>query len=142
MNTSKTASPVTKGNTFFSFKYVPPLLITLILIAGHLTFGILQGYKNILLSIGCSYAYRVGTCQIDVGNLEKSVKRLYHRYQCRHPDPVSFSMAFCPYCNHIHNVEICITVQEYSHLESIEFWYNLDVCPASVRCCRTEYTMG
>jgi Na+-translocating ferredoxin:NAD+ oxidoreductase RnfD subunit len=26
----------------------------LILIAGHLTFGILQGYKNILLAIGCS----------------------------------------------------------------------------------------
>jgi len=54
MNTLKTASPVTKGNTFFSFKYVPPLLITLILIAGHLTFGILQGYKNILLAIGCA----------------------------------------------------------------------------------------
>jgi enediyne biosynthesis protein E5 len=48
------ASIIKKRNVFFSFQYVPPLLITLILIAGHLTFGILQGYKNILLSIVCS----------------------------------------------------------------------------------------
>ena len=57
MNTrtdTNTASVVKKRNAFFSFQYVPPLLITLILIAGHLTFGILQGYKNILLAIGCS----------------------------------------------------------------------------------------
>ncbi len=57
MNTdANTIAPaaIKKRNTLFSFQYVPPLLITLILIAGHLTFGILQGYKNILLSIGCS----------------------------------------------------------------------------------------
>lgn len=51
---TNTAPVVKKRNAFFSFQYVPPLLITLILIAGHLTFGILQGYKNILLAIGCS----------------------------------------------------------------------------------------
>jgi len=45
---------IKKRNTFFSFQYVPPLLITLILIAGHLTYGILQGYRSILLSIVCS----------------------------------------------------------------------------------------
>lgn len=49
-----TASAIKKKNALFSMQYVPPLLITLILIAGHITFGILQGYKNILLSIGCS----------------------------------------------------------------------------------------
>jgi len=49
-----TASAIKKKNVFFTMQYVPPLLITLILIAGHLTFGILEGYKNILLSIGCS----------------------------------------------------------------------------------------
>jgi Na+-translocating ferredoxin:NAD+ oxidoreductase RnfD subunit len=54
MNTKTEALSDKKRKTFFSFQYVPPLLITLILIAGHLTFGILQGYKNILLAIGCA----------------------------------------------------------------------------------------
>jgi len=49
-----TEAEIKKRKVFFSFQYVPPLLITLILIAGHLTYGILQGYKSILLSIGCS----------------------------------------------------------------------------------------
>jgi enediyne biosynthesis protein E5 len=49
-----TATAIKKKKSFISMQYVPPLLITLILIAGHITFGILQGYKNILLSIGCS----------------------------------------------------------------------------------------
>jgi Na+-translocating ferredoxin:NAD+ oxidoreductase RnfD subunit len=52
--TDTNTAAVKKRNALFSFQYVPPLLITLILIAGHLTFGILQGYKNILLAIGCS----------------------------------------------------------------------------------------
>jgi len=37
-----------------NFQYAPPLLITLILLTGQFTFGILEGYKPILLSIGCS----------------------------------------------------------------------------------------
>jgi Na+-translocating ferredoxin:NAD+ oxidoreductase RnfD subunit len=48
------AATIKQRNAFFSFQYVPPLLITLILLAGHRTFGILQGYKYILLSISCS----------------------------------------------------------------------------------------
>jgi Na+-translocating ferredoxin:NAD+ oxidoreductase RnfD subunit len=33
-------------------RYLPPLFISLILISGHITFGILEDYKAILLSIG------------------------------------------------------------------------------------------
>ena len=51
---SLATTPVKKSHTFFSIQYAPPLLITLILIAGHFTFGILEGYKTILLSISCS----------------------------------------------------------------------------------------
>ena len=36
-----------------NIQYAPPLLITLILLSGQFTFGILEGYKPILLSIGC-----------------------------------------------------------------------------------------
>jgi enediyne biosynthesis protein E5 len=37
-----------------NISYAPPLLISLILLIGHFTFGILEGYKNILTAIGCS----------------------------------------------------------------------------------------
>jgi Na+-translocating ferredoxin:NAD+ oxidoreductase RnfD subunit len=36
------------------FRYVPPLFITLILVVGHLSFGILESYKAIALAIGTS----------------------------------------------------------------------------------------
>ena len=52
--TSLATPPIKKNRKFFSIQYAPPLFITLILIAGHFTFGILEGYKTILLSIGCS----------------------------------------------------------------------------------------
>jgi enediyne biosynthesis protein E5 len=39
---------------FINFQYVPPLFISLILLLGHFTFGILEDYHAILLSIGCS----------------------------------------------------------------------------------------
>ncbi len=38
------------------FRYVPPLFITLILVVGHLSFGILESYKAIALAIGSSVA--------------------------------------------------------------------------------------
>ena len=42
------------AGTFISIKYAPPVLITVILLVGHFTFGILEGYKAILLAISCS----------------------------------------------------------------------------------------
>lgn len=35
-------------------KYAPPVFITIILIAGHISFGILESYKAIATAIGCS----------------------------------------------------------------------------------------
>jgi enediyne biosynthesis protein E5 len=37
---------------FINARYLPPLFISLILISGHFTYGILEDYKAILLSIG------------------------------------------------------------------------------------------
>lgn len=37
-------------------RYIPPVLISLILIAAHLSFGILRSYESILLAIGVSMA--------------------------------------------------------------------------------------
>jgi len=38
------------------FRYVPPVFITLILLTGHFTFGILESYQAILLAVGCAIA--------------------------------------------------------------------------------------
>ena len=38
------------------FRYVPPVFITLILLTGHLAFGILESYEAILLSVGVAIA--------------------------------------------------------------------------------------
>jgi hypothetical protein len=35
-------------------RFVPPIFITLILLAGQLTFGILESYTKTLLAIACS----------------------------------------------------------------------------------------
>jgi Na+-transporting NADH:ubiquinone oxidoreductase subunit NqrB len=38
------------------FRYVPPVFITIILLTGHFTFGILESYQAILLTVGCAIA--------------------------------------------------------------------------------------
>ena len=37
-------------------RFIPPIFITLILLTGHFTFGILESWKKTLLAIGCSIA--------------------------------------------------------------------------------------
>lgn len=55
-------SSATKSSLFsriirgIPFRYVPPVFITLILLTGHFTFGILESYQAILLSVGCAIA--------------------------------------------------------------------------------------
>lgn len=44
--------------------YLPPAFITLILLVGHLSFGILESYKKTLLAIACSM-----TCELVLGRL-------------------------------------------------------------------------
>ena len=43
-----------KPGQFINIKYAPPLLISLILIIGHFSFGILEGYKAIILAVSTS----------------------------------------------------------------------------------------
>jgi Na+-translocating ferredoxin:NAD+ oxidoreductase RnfD subunit len=43
-----------KLKDLINIRYVPPLFITLILISGHFTFGILEGFEAILLAISAS----------------------------------------------------------------------------------------
>jgi Na+-translocating ferredoxin:NAD+ oxidoreductase RnfD subunit len=61
MNPPATTAPASPGSParwkqFLSLdnRFVPPLFITLILLVGHLTFGILESYQKTLLAIGTS----------------------------------------------------------------------------------------
>ncbi|HKK46751.1 MAG TPA: hypothetical protein VJ964_14590 [Balneolaceae bacterium] len=52
---SENGSLVSKVKNFkYSHKYTPPLLITGILLAAHISFGILTGYSKLLIAIGAS----------------------------------------------------------------------------------------
>lgn len=52
LNVEKSA--VINPGQLINFKYVPPVFISLILIIGHFSFGILEGYTAILLAISTS----------------------------------------------------------------------------------------
>lgn len=49
-------------------RLVPPVLISLILVAAHLSFGILRGYDAILLAIGASIVAEALLCRLYWGN--------------------------------------------------------------------------
>ena len=49
-------NPIIRFFSNIPFRYVPPVFITLILLTGHFTFGILESYQAILLSVGVAIA--------------------------------------------------------------------------------------
>ena len=60
VNSPKPASDSPPARRFaIDSRYVAPLLITSILLAGHISFGILESYPQTLLSIACSIATEI-----------------------------------------------------------------------------------
>lgn len=53
-NTSRQGIRKFNPGSVLSMKYAPPVFISLIVLTGHLAYGILESYKAILLSITCS----------------------------------------------------------------------------------------
>lgn len=49
------------------FRYVPPVFITIILLTGHLSFGILESYQAILLAVGCAIAMELLLSKLILG---------------------------------------------------------------------------
>lgn len=60
-----------------NFKYVPPIFISLILIAGHLSFGILESYQAVLTAIGTSVATELLLSRVVVGTWKKNFSSAY-----------------------------------------------------------------
>lgn len=70
MSENLEASKSIRIKRFFSnipFRYVPPVFITIILLAGHLTFGILESYQAILLSVGVAIATELVLSKLILG---------------------------------------------------------------------------
>ncbi len=63
------ASPTTNWRRWFSLenRFVPPIFITLILLIGHLSFGILESYTKTLLAIGTGIATELILGRITTG---------------------------------------------------------------------------
>src|ERR1700712_4319386 len=56
INPSAVAARDSWGRRYLTMenRFIPPIFITLILLTGHFTFGILESWKKTLLAIGCS----------------------------------------------------------------------------------------
>jgi Na+-transporting NADH:ubiquinone oxidoreductase subunit NqrB len=71
LNTMPAPQALTSWKRFFSLEnpYLAPILITCILLAGHLTFGILESYPKTLLAIAVSIALELVLGRIFFGKL-------------------------------------------------------------------------
>jgi Na+-translocating ferredoxin:NAD+ oxidoreductase RnfD subunit len=60
-----------------NFKYAPPLFLSLILILGHFSFGILESYQAILLTIGTSILTELLLSRLVLGEWKKNFASAY-----------------------------------------------------------------
>jgi Na+-transporting NADH:ubiquinone oxidoreductase subunit NqrB len=59
------------------FKYAPPVFISLILVVGHLSFGILESFSAIVISIGTSILTELLLSRLVYGQWKKNVSSAY-----------------------------------------------------------------
>ena len=74
-------------------RFVPPVFITLILLVGHLSFGILESYPKTLLAIAVSVAAELVLGPYLSWQVAASGERLHHRHQRGHPGAIACLLA-------------------------------------------------
>ena len=92
-------------------RFVPPIFITLILLAGQVSYGILESYQKTLLAIATAIITELVLGRFFYGKWPHIRQRLYYRHQRRHP--VAFACVLAVRrmrCNR-HYIKICIAVQ-------------------------------
>ena len=119
-----------------NIQYVPPVFITLILLTGHFTFGILEGYRAILLSIGSSMLTELILARLLFGKWKNLIQCLYFRNQCWHSGSFNILMALCRNCRHLHHVEICIAFQKTHIWNPSNFGISWMLAVSPFQCCR------
>ncbi len=74
-------------------RYIAPIFITCILLAGHLSFGILESYQKTLLAIVTSIGTELTPRPNFFSQVAASRQRLHHRHQRRHPGALARLLA-------------------------------------------------
>ncbi len=101
-------------------RFVPPVFITLILLVGHLSFGILESYPKTLLAIAASMAAELILGRIFLRQVAAPGERLHHRHQRRHPGAIACLLAVCAVQPDLHHVEIRAARERSPHLEPVQ----------------------
>ena len=114
------------------FKYAPPIFICLILLVGHFSFGILESFSAILISIGTSIFTELILSRLMYGQWKKNVSSAYIT-------GISISMLIrstflWPFAlggRSLHYVEVCAEVPGQTYLESFQLRFVLALlfCP-------------
>ena len=111
-------------------RYIAPIFITCILLAGHLSFGILESYQKTLLAIAVS----IGT-ELLLGRIflhkGASGERIHQRDQRRDSGALTCVLAVRPVRRHLHHVQICAAHQRAPYLEPIQLRHLGDALPGS-----------
>jgi hypothetical protein len=76
-------------------RFLPPILITGILLAAHLSFGVLESYQRTALAIATAIGAELVMGRLTCGLAEPG-ERLHHRHQRRHPDSIAVLLAVFP----------------------------------------------
>ena len=123
-------------------RYIAPIFITLILLVGHLSFGILESYQKTLLAIAAGIGTELILSRLFFGkwpNLASAyITGISVGILIRSP-------AFWPYavCSIVSiTSKYVLRVKGPTHLESIEFWHFGDAVPGARDGGQSEHSMG
>jgi hypothetical protein len=108
------AAPPSFGKRVFAAlgsPFVPPLFITLILLVGNLSYGILESYSKTLLAIVTSIVAEMV--------LAASSQCLYHGHQRWNPSALACFLALRSLQPALHHLKIRTALSWPSHLEPI-----------------------
>ena len=101
-------------------RFLPPLLITSILLTAHLSFGILEGWERTALAIADGHRRRAGHGPCHLRRLAASGERLHQRHQRRHPGAVAVRVALRPDQPDLDHLEVRAALPRPAPLEPVE----------------------
>ena len=107
--TAAAPKPRSALSRFFSAenRYLSPLFITVILLVGNLSFGLLESFSRTLLAIGTALVLEVVLGRLVLGQSPEPGQRLYHRHQRGHSAALAGILALCALQRHRHHLQVC-----------------------------------
>jgi hypothetical protein len=102
-------------------RYLPPLLITSILLGAHLSYGILEAWYTTALAIGTAIGAELMMGRITYGKMAAPSQRVHQRDQCRNSRALAAAVAILPGQPRLDHLEVRAARQGPSHLEPTNF---------------------